>query len=533
MPDKSACLVLAICGMAVTQSRTQKTFKNIQVATLFYLLNLILQFFSRKVFLDYLGSEVLGLNTTAQNLLSLLNLAELGIGIAVAYNLYKPLYDHDWQTVNDIVSIQGWLYRKIALVVAGGAVILMFFFPLIFAKAEVPLWYTYGSFGVLLLGSLLGYFFNYKQIVLSADQKQYKITYSVQGAKIVKILMQILTIRFLSNGYIWWLSLEAVSAIVTSIVLQWQVRKEYPWLHSERHKGGELQKQYPGVVKKTKQVFFHQIGSYVLHQTTPMVIYGFTTLSMVAIYGNYMLIVTAVIALMDALLNGMGAGVGNLVAEGNKQQIKRVYWELTSVRIWLSLIFCTAFLLFGDVFVKLWVGEQYLLPRLPFILIVITAFVRMTRTNDVFLSAYGLFQDIWAPITEACLNLGLSIVLGYFYGLTGILCGVLMSLLLIVCMWKPYFLYSQGFREKISEYVIRRGKLLVLSFSICIISYFLTRKFINEVDTYAELILLSLLIMLCVSLASLVMFYITDKFYRSFIKRMYSYFINKINAVFK
>ena len=108
-----------------------------------------------------------------------------------------------------------------------------------------------------------------------------------------------------------------------------------------------------------------------------------------------------------------------------------------------------------------------------------------------------------------------------------------MSLLLIVCMWKPYFLYSQGFREKISEYVIRRGKLLVLSFSICIISYFLTRKFINEVDTYAELILLSLLIMLCVSLASLVMFYIIDKFYRSFIKRMYSYFINKINAVFK
>ena len=145
-------------------SRTAKSLQNIKVAFAFYLINLILQFFSRKIFLDYLGSEVLGLNTTTQNLLGFLNLAELGIGSAVAYNLYKPLFDNNRQAINDIVSIQGWLYRRIAYIVIAGSVILMCFFPWIFAKAQVPLWYTYGSFIALLASALLGYFVNYRQI---------------------------------------------------------------------------------------------------------------------------------------------------------------------------------------------------------------------------------------------------------------------------------------------------------------------------------------------------------------------------------
>ena len=172
-------------------SRTAKSIHNVKVALLFYILNLILQFFSRKIFLDYLGSEVLGLNTTAQNLLGFLNLAELGIGSAVAYNLYKPLFDQDRTAINAIVSVQGWLYRRIAYIVIIGACILMCFFPMIFAKAQVPLWYAYGSFIALLAAALLSYFVNYRQIVLSADQKEYKITLSVQGVKVVKILFDI------------------------------------------------------------------------------------------------------------------------------------------------------------------------------------------------------------------------------------------------------------------------------------------------------------------------------------------------------
>mgnify|MGYP007126200310 CR=1 FL=1 len=132
-------------------SRTSKSIKNSLFALVFYFINLILQFFSRKIFLDYLGAEVLGLNTTATNLLQFLNLAELGIGSAIACTLYKPLYEKDQATINEIVSLQGWLYQRIAWIVIAGSIVLMAFFPWIFAKMPLPLWYAYASFGVLLV----------------------------------------------------------------------------------------------------------------------------------------------------------------------------------------------------------------------------------------------------------------------------------------------------------------------------------------------------------------------------------------------
>lgn len=85
-------------------SRTAKSIKNAKVALFFYVINLILQFFFRKIFLEYLGAEVLGLNRTAQNSLGFLNIAELGISSAISYTLYQPLFKKDRQSINEIVE---------------------------------------------------------------------------------------------------------------------------------------------------------------------------------------------------------------------------------------------------------------------------------------------------------------------------------------------------------------------------------------------------------------------------------------------
>lgn len=118
----------------MTVSRTKKSIINARTALVFYALNFLLSFFSRQAFIAHLGIEVLGLNTTVTSLLGFLNLAELGIGGAISFSLYRPLFRNDIQTINEIVSIQGWLYRKIAFVVMGGGILLMFFFLLFFPK---------------------------------------------------------------------------------------------------------------------------------------------------------------------------------------------------------------------------------------------------------------------------------------------------------------------------------------------------------------------------------------------------------------
>lgn len=503
-------------------SRTAKSLRNAWAALLFYFLNLLLQFFSRKIFLDYLGSEVLGLNTTAQNLLGFLNLAELGIGSAVAYNLYKPLFEGNRQVINEIVSIQGWLYRRVAYAVLAGACVLMFFFPWIFAKAQVPLGYAYGSFVVLLVSSLLGYFVNYRQIVLAADQQQYRITYNTQSIRIIKVILQILAVRFLSYGYLWWLVLELLMAILSSYILNRCVRKVYPWLQTATCKGVELQKSYPDIITKTKQIFFHQIATYVLTQTSPLIIYAYASLTLVAVYGNYLLIINGITQLMGALLNGVGAGVGNLVAEGDKQRVKSVFWELTALRMWLASVACFGIYNWGHSFITLWVGAEYVLPQLAYILLIGITFIQLSRTNEVFIGAYGIFQDIWAPVIEAVLNLGLSIGLGYFYGLIGILSGVLISLLVMVVGWKPYFLYRYGFKESVWEYVWRYTKLLCMIVIAWSLSKWLVGAYVTTASlSYGKWMLSALIITGSYILISLGLFCIADKAARDYIKRAF------------
>ena len=438
-----------------TNSRTSKSIKNSLVALAFYFINLLLQFFSRKVFLDYLGAEILGLNTTATNLLQFLNLAELGIGPAIACTLYKPLLERDTTTINEIVSLQGWLYRRIAWIVIAGSLMLTAFFPLIFAKMPLPLWYAYASFGVLLVSALLSYFVNYKQIVLSADQKEYKIRYSYKAAMLVKILCQLLAIEYLSDGYIWWLILEVVFAIIASVVLEHTIKRSYPWIITDLRKGKALSRKYPNILKKVKQLFFHKIGSFALTQISPIIIYAYTTFTIVALYGNYMLVILGIQTLMAAIFNSMNAGIGNLVAEGNHERIFSVFEELFSVRFLFTSVMCFGVFILTPSFITLWIGKEYVMDSITLLLMTAILFINLSRTTvDTYINAYGLFSDIWAPAVETAINIGMSVLLGYFFGLQGVLLGVLISLLLIIFCWKPYFLFRKGLRLPLRIYVV-------------------------------------------------------------------------------
>lgn len=450
------------------ETRTGKSLKNAQVALIFYFLQLLLGFFSRKAFFDHLGSEILGLNTTVSNLLGFLNLAELGVSAAVGFFLYQPLYNKDYDTINKLVSLQGWIYRRIAFFIIGASVILMFFFPWIFSKSPLSLWYAYLTFGVLLFSSLLGYFANYRQIVLYADQKGYIIKEYVQGNRILKTILQIIAITFLPHPFLSWLLLELIGTISTALLLNYVLNKNYPWLQSKIHKGRLYLKEYPEVLKKTGQAFFHRIGGIILYQSSPLIIYGFTSLTTVALYGNYILIVGQIGALMNAVFSSTDAAVGNLVASHDRPHIIRVFWELFDSRMCMSIVALICLYHLTNPFITIWLGREYCLSDTFLLLYIVLNSISMIRiTVDSYLSAYGLFKDVWAPLTEGGLNIFFSILLGYFWGLNGIIIGITISQIVIISIWKPYFLFRQGFRILARHYfvpVIRRYFVAIVLF---------------------------------------------------------------------
>ncbi|MDM8226298.1 lipopolysaccharide biosynthesis protein [Parasutterella secunda] len=502
-------------------SRTARVIQNAKVALFFYCINLILQFFSRKIFLDYLGAELLGLNTTAQNLLQFLNLAESGIGTAVAFALYKPLSQKNRQEIIDIVSLQGWFYRWVGLFVIAGSIVLMAFFPWIFAKADVPLVYVYGTFIAFLISALLGYFVNYKMIVLSADQKEYKITIETQSIKVIKIFIQMLAIWKLPHGYLWWMCLEVIASVAVSIRLNLVIQKEYPWLQTKISQGGKLQKKYSYLLIKTKQLFFHKIGSYVLTQTTPLIVYAFASLTLVAIYGNYLIIMTGCLLLANAFFRGINSSVGNLVAGGDNLKIKQIFWEVFTLRLYFASVICTGIFYLSDSFITLWIGYEYLLPRESLFILICIYFIQMSRSCEIFLSAYGLFKDIWAPIVEAVLNIGLSIALGYFWGIFGIFMGILVSLIVVINGWKPYFLFKEGFKQCVLEYVRTYTVKLILIFISSVLTYlFLSSNPLTKVYNFFDWVYNAAIVVIASLFFSTLIFYLFDSAFRSLVSHL-------------
>lgn len=147
----------------VKESRVKKSLLNARVNLICYFLSLVVAFFTRKVFLDRLGTEFIGLTGTLQSLLGFLNLAELGVASAIGYVLYKPIFDDNKEKINEIISVCGYIYRWIGFVILGAGIILSAFLPWIFPDTTFSLGVVYVGFYSFLGASMLGYFVNYKR----------------------------------------------------------------------------------------------------------------------------------------------------------------------------------------------------------------------------------------------------------------------------------------------------------------------------------------------------------------------------------
>lgn len=347
-------------GAPQQESRVRKTFLNARVNLIFYFLTLALSFFSRKIFLDCLGADFVGLTGTLGNLLGYLNLAELGVGAAIGYLLYKPIFDHDEEKICDIISVMGYLYRCIGLFILSAGVILSFFLPLIFPQDNTgfPLPLIYFAYYSFLTSSLIGYFINYRQTLLNADQKGYVVAAYFQTANIVKTIIQMISAYYTGNYYIWVI-IEFLFGINFAIILNWKINETYPWLKTRIKEGHKLLKQYPDVITKTKQLFIHKLAGSICLQSYNIIIYGVASLSMVAMYGNYTLIIGKIIGLINTVLGSSNASVGNLAAQGNVQRTRDIYWEMAGFTSFIGGIVLYGLVEFSTPFIGLWVGTEF------------------------------------------------------------------------------------------------------------------------------------------------------------------------------
>ena len=455
------------------ESRVKKTLLNAKVNTICYFASLFIAFFTRKIFLDYLGVHFIGFASTAQSLLGFLNLAELGVGTAIGYVLYKPIYNGEKDKICEIVSVFGYIYRIIGFVILGSGIILSLFLPKIFADTPFPLPVIYVGFYAFLFSSLLGYFVNYRMTLLSADQRNYVVTGYFQLTMSLKVIVQMILAIVLTNFYVYFL-IEILFGIVNSCILNTKIRQTYPWLNTNISRGHKLIKDYPEIGKYVKQLFVHKISGFAQVQILPLLIYHFTSLPVVALYDNYIIISQRLKGVISGVLDSTGAGVGNLISEGDTNYIYSMYKELFSFRLFTAGFIGVCLLRLSSPFINVWLGHEYMISNILLLLIIIQIFTTLMRgATDQFLFGYGLFYDVWAPISETILSVTVSIIAGHHYGLAGVLLGPIVASFFIVHLWKPFFLYRNGLRHSFLHYIIMLIKhivpIILLFYFVCIL----------------------------------------------------------------
>lgn len=434
------------------ESRVHKSLLNAKVNLIYYFLFILLSFFSRKIFLDSLGAEFTGLQGTLQSILGYLNLAEFGISTAISFNLYKPIRDGNKEKIKELISLFGYIYRFVGSIVLVIGLILAFFLPIIFKDSGFSNSIVILCYLAFLLSSLYGYFLNYKQILLAADQKMYIITKYYQGVQIVAVLIQ-LVFAYYWQSYIGVILTQMAYGIAYCYILENRLSKEYPWLEVNLKEGRMLLASYPHILKSTKQVFIHRMKDFMLGKSDQLFVFAFADLKIVAYYGNYALVFVKLQQLITTALDGLSASVGNLVAEGNMKKIESVFWELITVRYFITgvTVYCVCVLI--QPFISLWLGGKYLLGWDVIFFLVANYYIMQTRgVVDMFNNAYGHYADVWAAWVEFIVFIFVTIVVGMKWGFIGVLIGKFASMTPIVIFWKSYYLFREGFNLSYWKY---------------------------------------------------------------------------------
>lgn len=430
--------------------RTKNSIRNIIVALAGQLIGILLSFVSRKVFIRVMSSTLLGVNSVFSNLLSVLSLAELGIGTAITFSLYRPLSENNELEIQAIMTFYKKMYRIIAVVVSLMGIAIMPFFPFII-KESVPNIYVY--YVLYLSSTIISYLCAYKRTLIIADQKNYISSICRNIYLVLLNVLQIIVLIY-THSYVVFLVVQIILSFVENLAISKIADKIYPYIRKE---GYELEKKEKEVIyKNIKALMMHRIGSVVVTNTTSMLLSAIVNIQAAAIYANYKLVYSGINTILTQLYTSLTASVGNLLIEADKEYSYKIYRTIIMVSYWIygSVSICIYILL--NELIQVWIGSIYVESTLyVFLLTASFLIIGVREPTNIFKNAYGLFwNDRYKAVAEAVLNLLLSFILGYKLGVIGVLLAPVISCLSVPFWIEPFVLYKYFFEKSLYKYFL-------------------------------------------------------------------------------
>lgn len=460
------------------RSRTEYTVINTTVGIGGYILNTILGFVCRVVFTQCLSADYLGVNGLFTNILAMLSFAELGVGSAVVFALYKPLAENDEAKVASLVKFYSKAYRLIGGVVAAAGLVMLPFLNLIITEQPNIHENIYVLYLINLFNTASTYFFSYRTSLVIAAQRNYIVSAVNYAVTIVQSGIQIVLL-LITRNYIAYLLVQTVGVFINNAIVYVLAGRIFPYIR-KKNILPLLKEEKSSIFQNTRDLLIYKISGLLVNNTDNILITFFSGLVSTGIVSNYTMLVTTLGSLMNLLFNGLTASVGNHNALETKQKKYEMFSFLNMMNFWvfgwgaLGILYCSS-----DI-VKLFFGNEYVMPMsIPLVMAVNFFSVGMMNAVWTYKHTMGLFHyGRFMQIGTAILNIVFSIVLGNLLGVFGILAATFVARLFTSLWYDPYAVFVHGFEKspwlyvrKIANYMV----ILLIAAALCQLAFTVVR----------------------------------------------------------
>lgn len=490
--------------------RVVNTLRNGIVGMISQLIILVTGFILRAIFIKVLGQEILGLNGLFLDILSILSVTELGIGTAITYSLYKPIFEDDIETITGLMNLYRKAYRLIGTIIFVISLLILPFIQIFIKDFTLDIQYIRFIFILFAFNTTLSYFLGYSRILLFAKQRNYIVLGIDFIAKITLTIAQALILIYTKN-FLLYLALNITYTLTTNLIIRYIARKDYPYLNNKTIQVKEHIKA--DILRNIKYLSISTIISVGVLGTDRIIISSLVGITILGVYSNYALIIQQVQLLFISLLNGVVASIGNLLAEGDKNKIQRIFNVYHFAYFLIASFTSIALYALLTPFIKdIWLSPEYEIASILVAVIVFNSYLHFMRQPVWQIqSTAGIFKHyIPFSIIEFVLNLVISIYGAIYWGLLGVFVGTTIAYM-VSWIGQAWILNKHVIHASIIKYYLKQieyiGLMLIeLLFILWFIPYFDLNNAVLNFIVHGSLIFIF------TSLIHVALYYRTEEF---------------------
>ena len=432
-------------------NRTKNAKKNIVWGLCNKILFMVFPFALRAMIIQTVGAEYLGIDSLFISILQVLSLAELGFGEAIVYSMYRPIANDDKALIGKILGFYRKVYRRIGIAILVIGLMLMPFLKYLVHGSYPNEINIYTLYFIYLFNTVISYWlFAYKQSIFNAYMQQYVIANVNMLVRLVVYILQLIVLWFLNNFYLYVLMI-VINTVISNLILNHYVEKLHPDILCTEHLNCEIKAD---IFEKIKGLIIGKVTGVFRNAMDSVFVSAFVGLIATGVYANYFMILAGVQSFFMLLYESYASGAGNSIVLDSKEKNYRDLCYLSFFYMWLAGWVTICLCCLYQPFIKIVFGENMLFS--DSVMLLFCAYFYVLRIGDI-LSLYSRGNGLWwkeryRSIGETLSNLLLTYILGYMYGVAGILVATIISLLLCGAIWGALITFLNYFQSGLKKY---------------------------------------------------------------------------------